>query len=280
MKKDKVLILMLLPSLIGVLIFYIIPFLWSSKYIIFSTNKVGEFALWDNIQEVVTSKSFHIAFSNTGVYMVVSIVLSCVISLGLAMLINTLPSMKKIFTTLTLVTLCIPTGSVVAFWKMLIQYNGYINYLFFRDNPIEWANDKNAMVIIIIMFIWRSLGYNIILFLVGLNTIPKVYYEAFKVEGGNSFMIFRKVTFVYILPSTVIVLLMSTVNIFKWYKDVYSLVGNYPNTNLYLIQHYLTNQFMALSYNKVVVASYILATIFGIITYVFLRIQKGVEFSE
>ncbi len=280
MKRDKIYIIMLLPSLIGVLIFYIIPFLWSSKYIIFSSVKVGKFELLDNILDVVTSKSFQVALKNSAIYMLVSIVLSCLISLGLAMLINTLPNMKKIFTTVTLITLCIPTGSVVVFWKMLIRYNGFINYLFYRDNPIEWTNSENALLFIIIMFIWRSMGYNIILFLVGLNSIPKVYYEAFKVEGGNTFTIFRKVTLVYILPSTVVVLLMSTVNIFKWYKDVYSLVGNYPNTNLYLVQHYLTNQFLSLSYNKVVVASYILAIIFAIITYIFLKIQKGVEFSE
>ncbi len=136
------------------------------------------------------------------------------------------------------------------------------------------------MWILIIMYVWRSLGYNMILFLAGLSSIPKIYYEAFYVEGGSKIQSFRKITFVYLLPSTFVVLIISIVNLFKWYRDIYSLTGNYPNQSLYLLQHYLTNQFISLSYSKVVVTSYILAIVFGIITYIFLKIQRGVDYSD
>jgi multiple sugar transport system permease protein len=95
-----------------------------------------------------------------------------------------------------------------------------------------------------------------------------------EIEGGGALAKLRHITLVYLSPTTFVVLLMSIVNSFRVFKEVYILYGGYPSTDIYMLQHYMNNQFLSLSMQKLSSAAYILFLVIGIVLFLLYRTQK------
>jgi multiple sugar transport system permease protein len=98
-----------------------------------------------------------------------------------------------------------------------------------------------------------------VLFLAGLSAIPKEYYEYASVEGAGAISKFFRITLVYITPTAFLVFIMSIINSFKSFKEIYLICGAYPHQTIYMLQHYMNNQFAALNYQKLTSAAYVLS---------------------
>jgi len=124
-----------------------------------------------------------------------------------------------------LLPLVVPSGTIVYFWKMLFDSNGLVQKLLiemrFRHETV--SQNQWIMGILVVVFLWKNVSYNIVLFWSGLNWIPKSYYEQMELEGAGSWKQFTSITWVYLSPTTFVVLLMSIVNSFKVFKEVYML---------------------------------------------------------
>jgi len=258
-KEEMTLLVLALPSLVGLLGFYVIPFVLSISLAVVDNSVLWNFVWMQNFKEVLSSGAFQTALKNTGIFMALCVPLNMVMPLFIALLLNSTKSLKTSFGVIALIPLVIPTGSTVHFWQSMFGLNGLINSLLFPDNPVNWLNTNYARWIIVFIFIWKNAGYNMVLFLAGLTSIPKEYYECASLEGAGSMRRFFMITLVYLTPTAFLVLVMSIINSFKSFKEIYLLSGEYPHSSIYMLQHYMNNQFGASNYQKLASASYILS---------------------
>lgn len=274
---DKAL-LFILPSLVGFIIFYIWPFIISLGYAFVDSPIKGQFIGLDNFRNLFYNKSYLMGLKNTLIFMGISIPLITALALAVALFIKKINKYKAILTFILLIPLVIPSGSMVFFWKKFFEYNGYLNNLLgaVNINKINWLESSIVQYVIILIFIWKNIGYNIILFIAGVSNIPKEYYEAASVEGANGIQRLFRITLPNLLPTFFLVTIMSIINSFKVFKEVYLITGSYPHESIYLLQHFMNNMFKSLNYPKLTTATCILVLIITLVTQFLFRLEKKV----
>jgi len=274
-RSENTLYLLLLPSLAGLGVFYIVPFGISMYYAVIDNAVSREFVGLHNLITTWNNAAFRIAIRNTIIFMGSSIPLNMLLALILALMLKPMrPSIRRVLLVFFLLPLVIPSGSVIYFWEAVIRINGMFNRVFFPDVPIDWLNSDHAMVFIVLIFIWKNIGFNMILFQAGLDFIPKDYYEFAAIEGAGRFRQFRIVTLIYLGPTFLLVFILSVVNSFKVFREIYLLTGTHPNTSIYLLQHFLNNQFTALNYQRMASASFFVFGFIFILVFVLYRLQQ------
>ena len=268
----------LVPSLLGMALFYVIPF-FISVYYAFIDNMVSrQFVGLYNFIDIWNNLAFSLAARNTTVFMATSIPLNIVLALTFALLLKPLRSgIRRMLLVFFLLPLVIPSGSVTFFWDRLLTINGMFNRLWvphFNTDPGNWLNSNYAMVFIVLIFVWKNIGFNVILFQTGLDFIPKDYYEFAAIEGAGKIRQFYMVTLVYLGPTFLLVFILSVVNSFKVFREIYLLTGAYPNLSIYLIQHFLNNQFANLNYQRMAAASFLTFALIFLLVFVLYRLQQ------
>jgi multiple sugar transport system permease protein len=205
------------------------------------------------------------------------------VALGLSLTLRPLGiRLKRVLMVFFLMPLVIPSGSVVFFWRHFVAFNGMLNRLMITYIPEGWLgadwmpvggwfNSEIAMLFVIVIFLWKNVGFNMILFQAGLDFIPKEYYEVAAIEGAGRGRTFWSVTRVYLGPTFLLVFTLSVVNSFKVFREIYLLTGTHPNRNIYLLQHFLNNQFAMLNYQRMTSASMF---VFGFILVLVLVLYK------
>lgn len=183
------------------------------------------------------------------------------------------------FIAVPIITACGAERHGRVFLEDLIRQNGLlIRTLVLFGVPHESLIQLNGrMAILVFVFLWKTVSYNTILFWSGLNWIPKTYYEQMALEGGGHLAQFRQVTWIYLAPTTFVVFLMSVVNAFKVFKEIYMLFGAYPGPDIYMLQHYMNNLFAALNLPRLSSIAYILFVCIGAVLLVVFRLQKRVS---
>ena len=272
-KKNNAYWLFLMPSLVGVLLFYIIPFAFSLYYALIDNMGSQQFVGLRNFADTLTNSLFQSAARNTIIFIVLSVPLSMALSLFLSLCLQGMKKGRVPATMLMLLPLVVPSGTIVYFWKVLFDSNGLIQKLLLQmgfDHEVV-AQNGWAMGVLVAVFLWKNVSYNIVLF-----WIPKTYYEQMALEGAGKWKQFTNVTWIYLSPTTFVVLLMSIVNSFKVFKEVYMLYGAYPSPDIYMLQHYMNNQFLSLNMQKLSSAAYILFLVIGIVLLIVFYAQKHV----
>ena len=264
MKKNNIIPSMMLSiSLLGFLFFYLFPFFISLIYGLTDNPINMKFVGLKNFSDLLQNKYFMLGLKNTAIFMVISIPLNILLSLVIALVINKFTKYRNHFSLVFLIPLVIPSATIAFFWENLFSLNGIVNkYLsVFGIEKIDWFQSKYGMLVMIFIFLWKNIGYNMALFISGLNNIPEEYYECADIEGANWFHKFAKITLLYLMPTVFLVLIMTFVNSFKVFKEIYIITGEYPHESLYVLQHYMNNMFLSLNYSKLVSAVYILTIV-------------------
>jgi multiple sugar transport system permease protein len=261
-------VLFLLPSLAGFMIFFILPFFYSLGYAVTDKPVNGSFVGLKNFVELLGNKSYLTSVSNTAFFIGVSLPLSIILSLAAALLFNQLKKGKELITLMFLVPLVIPSGSTVFFWQSFFSNEGYLNSILnaLDIQVINWLESEYARIVIIIIFLWKSLGYSIVLFLSALRNIPIEYYEAASLDGAGNLRKFSYITFPYLIPTFLLVVIMALINSFKVFREIYVLTGDYPTKTVYMMQHFMNNMFTALNYQKLTAATCLLVVVIGLAT--------------
>lgn len=260
-KNIKSAILFLLPSVLGFLIFYILPFILVIRYSLLDSPNEGSFVWFSNYMDLLKNPSFKKAALNTLIFTSISVPLLIAISLGVALLLNQNIYIRNIFRMFFMLPLVIPVASVVMIWKIMVDNKGYLNKIitYLGYSSVDWMNSKWALAVVIVVFIWKNTGYNMILFIAALQNIPKEYYEYASIEGASSIKKFTNITLIYIMPTLFFVFIISIINSFKVFREVYLIAGEYPHESIYMLQHYMNNVFMSLDYQKLSSAAVIMA---------------------
>jgi len=271
--------LFLLPGLVGFALFFILPFGISVGYAFLDRPVGGSFVGFANFADLLTNRAYLLGLRNTLRFIAISVPINLGLSLGVAMLINKLPSHKELVSLFFLIPLVIPSGSMASFWRSLFALDGALNG-FLHDFGIErinWLNSDLAMLVMVLIFIWKNLEYNMILYLAGLSSVPRDCYEAAWVDGAKPWQTFRHITLPHLMPTTVLALIMSIINSFKVFREIFLITGAYPHPSIYTLQHFMNNMFASLNYPRLTTATTILVVGIAVFTQVLLRFERKVS---
>lgn len=246
--------LFLAPSGIGFALFYLVPFVIG---VIYSFMEGSHFVGLEQYRGLLASSSFRKAASNSFYFSVISVPLMLALSLGLAMLLNQNSYIRKWLRTAYVMPLVVPVASIVFIWQMLFDWNGSLNAWLsgFGWERVDWMKTDAARAIVMLIYLWKNIGYNVILLLAGLQQIPKDYYETAQLEGAGPIRQFASITLVYLTSTMFFVIMISIINSFKVFRETYLLAGDYPHDSIYMLQHYMNNRFMSLDIPKLTAAA-------------------------
>lgn len=252
------------PSFAGVALFFIVPFGVVIYYSLIDNVGSASFVYLENFKSLLNNTAFKLAVHNTVVFSAVSVPLAVILAIALALLLEARIPMKSQFRTFFLSPMMVPVASVILIWQVLFNYNGTINQFLavFGVDKIDWFQSEYSMIVVVILFLWKNLGYNMILFMSGLASIPKELIEVADVEGASGFYKFFNIKLRYLSPTILFVSILSLINSFKIFREVYLLTGDYPYQTLYMLQHYMNNMFRNLDYQKLSAAAVMMAIAF------------------
>lgn len=271
------------PSFIGVLLFYVLPFLVVIGYS-FVDNPVSlNFVAFDNYSRLLKNQAFRIAVTNTLMFSAIAVPLAVILSLVLAILLESKIPFRSQFRTFFLSPLMVPVASVILIWQVLFHYNGAVNEVLIAlgGSRIDWLKSEYAQIVVIVLFLWKNLGYNMILFMAALASIPKDVLEVAKLESASPMQTFWYIKTRYLSSTFLFVTIMSLISSFKVFREVYLLTGNYPYDSIYMLQHMMNNAFASLDYQKLsaaaVLMSLVMIVIIGTLFIIENHIGKDVE---
>ncbi|MFX3636992.1 MAG: carbohydrate ABC transporter permease [Candidatus Pristimantibacillus sp.] len=264
------------PSAAGFALFYIIPLAMSVIYSFMGGVGDNRFAGLDNYVELMASQSFQKAASNTFYFTVISVPLMLVLPLVLAVLLNKNIYIRKWLRTAYVMPLVVPVASIIFIWQILFDWNGSLNAWMnhFGYPRVDWMKTSAAQYVVMLMYLWKNLGYNVILFLAGLQQIPKDYYETAQIEGAGRFRQFFSITLVYLTSTLFFVVIMSIINSFKVFRETYLIAGDYPHDSIYMLQHYMNNMFMSLDIQKLTAAANLMAAVILLIVILLFALER------
>ena len=253
----------LTPSVLGVMLFFVIPFGIVVYYAVMSSPFNGEFVFLDNFISLVQNPAFQTAAKNTATFCLMAVPLAVVLGMGLALILEQKIPGKSMFRTFFLSPMMVPVASVVLVWQVIFHESGTLNQFLslFGVQAVDWLKSPYCQLVIVILFLWKNLGYNMILFMAALANIPKELLEVADVEGATAVHKFFHIKLRYLSPTVLFVTILSMINCFKIFREVYLLAGSYPYEGLYTLQHYMNNTFVHLNYQKLSAAAVLLALV-------------------
>ena len=272
----------ILPNFLGFAIFILIPVVFT---LILSVMKwdgftAMQFVGLDNFKNIFTDYRFSSAFWKTILYVVFAVVLTLLASLGLACALNKKIRGRDAFRAAIFFPYVASMIAIGAVWKQLFEQNyGPINH-FLRtigiSNPPGWfASTDWAIWGVIIVSIWKFMGYYMLIYLAGLQDIPAQLYEAATLDGATGPQRFFKITLPMLTPSTFFVFIMLTINSFKSFDLIFALTEGGPGISTTLLANYIYDQtFKYWNYGSSAAASVVLFVIVLAVTVVQFRGEK------
>jgi multiple sugar transport system permease protein len=275
-RKSLISWLFLLPSLLGVTLFFVAPFFVVIYYSVIDNPIQGNFVGFENFINVWNNAAFKQAGINTLKFSLLAVPLAVLLSLFLAAVMESRIPGKSYFRTFFLSPLMVPTASVVLIWQVLFNYNGIINNIlkFFGSDKIDFLKSDKAQIVIVVLFLWKNLGYNMILFMAALASIPKELMEVAALENASKFQIFWYVKVRFMSSTILFVAIMSLINSFKVFREIYLMTGDYPYSSLYMMQHFMNNTFASLDYQKLSSAAIIMFIVVSALVYVMYQVEN------
>lgn len=273
----------LAPSFLGVMTFFFVPLLIILVHSFQKSSTNSEFVGFSNYDQVLNNVAFQTASKNTLTFSGISVPLAVFIALIFALILNTKLPGRSVFRSILLNPMMVPVASVVLVWQVMFSFNGTLNtYVMALGGPkTDWMKSDWSRFVVMLLFLWKTLGYNIVLFLAALNNVPGELLESATIDGAGSVRKFFSIKLVYLYPTVFFVSIMSLISSFKIFREVYLLTGDYPYDALYMLQHYVNNSFRNLDYQRLTAAAVIMAiamvAIVGILFVAEFRLGREVE---
>ena len=263
------------PSLLGVGVFFILPFGVVVYYSLIDGVGSHNFVLFDNFRRLLGNSAFLLAGKNTLLFSALAVPLAVVLSLLLAVMLEARIPGKSTFRTFFLSPMMVPVASVVLIWQVLFSYNGSVNeWLGLAGSArIDWLQSDWNIDVVVLLFLWKNLGYFMILFMAGLANIPKDLLEVADVEGASESYKCFAIKLCYRSPTVLFVAILSLINSFKVFREVYLLTGDYPLGRLYMLQHFMNNTFRSFDYQKLSAAAVIMAVVMVVLIALLFKIE-------
>lgn len=261
-RRKRFFYLFVLPGFIGIMMFVLIPFGDVVKRS-FTTAVTGQFNGLKNYQSIFQNQAFLLAVGNTFKFTMAGIPLLVLSGFVAALLLNSLKN-KGWLKSFYLFPLAMPTATIVLVWKMVFYRNGFFNLLLTRvgmwtgmwgEVHKDYLGSGAAFWVLVGSYVWKNMGYTVILWLAGLSGIPVQLLEAAKVDGAGKWHRLWYVILPILKGSLYTIVVLSFLNSFKIYREAYLTAGAYPDKSIYLLQHLFNNWFVNLELDKMAAAA-------------------------
>lgn len=246
------------PLLLGCLIFYGLPFGMVAWYSLVKGSGYSQtFAGIGNYTHLFSNEVFRMALGNTLKFLVIGIALNLLIAYAIALFLKNKVKKHKTLQSVILLPYVMPVVGTVLLVDVLFSEAGLGNMLL---NTLglparQWLQSDAAFWVVTVLYLWKNIGYSVILLLSGLATIPGEQYEAAAIDGAGGFKLFRYITAPQMWYSVFFAGVFSLINAFKCFREIFLIGGTYPHESIYMLQHFINNCFEKLSYSKMAVAS-------------------------
>lgn len=251
-----------LPGFLGIVVFVLLPF-GDVVRRSFTTAVTGQFNGIQNYRTVFENQAFLLAVKNTLNFTLVCIPLLVFSGFVAALLLNTLQN-KRWIKSIYLFPLAMPTATIVLVWKMFFYRQGFLNLLLTRIGQqtglweqvcLDYLGTPAAFWVLVGSYIWKNMGYTVVLWLAGLMGIPKGLLEAARVDGAGKWKSLWYIVLPNLKGSLYTIVILSFLNSFKIYREAYLTAGAYPDQSIYLMQHLFNNWFVNLELDKMAAAA-------------------------
>lgn len=276
--------LLLLPNLLGFFIFTLFPVIGTFVIGFTDWNMAGKMN-WiglDNYKTLIGDDTFHKVFWNTLYYSAVSVPLGMIISLFLAVFLNQKLKFMRFYRAAFFMPVISSFVAVAVIWQWIYNPDyGLLNYFlswFGISGPSWLSSSVWAMPAIIMTTVWKNLGYNMLIFLAGLQGIPESYYEAADMDGAKWYTKFRHITVPLLSPTTFFVTVTSIIGSFQVFDAVYLMTQGGPARATSVLVHYIYQtafQYLEMGYASAM--AYVLFILVLIITLIQFARQRKVS---
>ena len=273
-REDLAAGIFLAPALILLGIFLIFPIL----YLAYLSFTVGSFTRSgvhlvgiNNYLRLLLTPDFWQVIFNTLYFTIGTVIPSIAIALGLAVLLDKKLPFTGAFRTIYFIPSIVSLVAAGLGFRWLFQNDGAINSLLsnFGLTKIEWLSDPLwAMPVLILLSIWKQIGFNMVVFLAGLQTIPTSRYEAAELDGANDWKQFRYITLPGIQPTLIFAAITTTIFTFKSFEQVYIITGGGPMNSTNLLVYYIYDRaFTQFDFGYAAAAAMVLLTFTSVLVY-------------
>lgn len=263
----------LAPSLLGVGYLVLLPtgdVLRRS----FATALSGQWVGLDNYRKVLENEAFRLAVGNTLRFMLLSLPLLLSLSLLLALVICGIPRLERL-KALYLLPMAIPAATVVLVWRLVFSRQGFLNA--WLGTHVDFMGESTALAVLVGSYVWKNLGYTMVLWLAGLKAIPAQQTEAARVDGAGRIRCFFQITLPNLKGSAYTITVLSLLNAFKSFREAYLVSGAYPQQDIYLLQHLFQNWYTKLDMDKLAAGAVLMALVLGALSLLLQRLWNTVE---
>ena len=282
-RKKRLVLPFILPGLLGILMFYVIPFFWGIWYSVTDGSFQNSFVGFQNYLNVWQNPMFQLGLKNT---MELSLICSpslFLLAFVISVALNRLRPAGGFFRNSVLLPYLMPSSAVLIIWLLWFDYGGPVNRLItaLGGTRVFWLQGAELRLPVILLFLWKNLGFCVVIFLAALQAIPESLYEYAILEGASFPRQAFSITLPLIVPSAFLVFILCWVTAFRIFKEVYFIGGAYPDEALYTLQNYMNNMYGKLNYQNVTTAAYSFAVIvfalFGLLFFLQQRAQRGLN---
>lgn len=281
--RKKTLWLFLLPPLAGLMLFYVVPFFGGIYYSLTDGSYKNAFVGLDNYIKIWQNEMFLLGLKNTMFLSLICAPAVWVLSFIIALLLNRLRPRGTLLRNSILLPYLMPASAMLLVWLLFFDYGGTLNRILYLMGleRVSWLEGSALRIPVILLFIWKNLGFAVVLFLSALQTVPEPLYEYARLEGAGFFRQAFSITLPLVMPTAFLVIIIEWISAFKIFREVYFIGGAYPDESVYTLQNYMNNMYNKLNYQNVTTAAYSFALIvfalFGLIFFLQRRTQNNLR---
>lgn len=273
-KEWRSFIFFVLPGLAGVCVFTLFPFLDVVRRSFFTTV-ADQFVGWDNYRRVFENQAFLLAVKNTARFTAVCLPILLLSGLLVAILLSGMAK-AQFWKSLFLLPMSMPSVTVVMIWKMCFSESGFLNRIL--ELRIDYMGTDRAFWVLVFSYVWKNLGYTVILWLAGIGGVSQDTVEAARVDGAGWLRIWLSVMLPQLKGPFYTIAVLSFLNTFKAFREAYLVAGAYPQESMYLLSHLFNNWFAALDLDKMAAGAVCMAAVLLVFILLFTALcRKGEE---
>ena len=270
-KQKRMLAVFLLPGMIGLLIFYILPFFGGMYFSVTDGSRQNNFVGIANYVSVWQNQMFQTGLLNTLTLSLICAPVIFVTAFFLAAMLRTLGDSSTAYRNILLLPYLMPSAAMLILFLILFDYGGPINRVLqaLGLDRVLWKESGAMRVPVVVLYVWKNLGFSVVIFSSALQAVPNALYEYASLEGASRLRQEISITLPMISPTAFLVFVLAWINAFKIFKEVFFIGGAYPDMSCYTLQHFMNNMFQKINYQYVTTAAYsfaeIVLVLFGIL---------------
>ena len=272
-----------IPVIVSLVLFNFWPFI-ETIYLSFMTTKRGDivFAGLQNFKRLLSDQYFYTSLKNSLIYLIIQVPIMTLLAILLAMALhNGITKLKGLFRTIYFIPFIVESVAYSLIFVLLFQERGVINFLLSIINisPVMWLTQTwPARFLIMLIMTWRWTGYNMIIILAGLQSIPNDYYEAATIDGANAFHKFVNITIPMLKPVILFSTILSTIGTLNLFTEPYLLTNGGPNNSTISLGLYIYRQaFQSINLTYAATISVAILVIVGVLSRLQMKVGENTK---